>query len=76
MPLELRSETSRINGAKGDNVLNENQIFQNEPKPPDLSPLNTTKPGSEICTEPGNANLLIGGVSPNCNAHETITMVY
>jgi hypothetical protein len=57
MPLELKSETSRINGAKfrrlrGGNLLNENEIFQNKPELPDLSPLNTTKPVPEFSTEP------------------------
>jgi hypothetical protein len=57
MPSELKSETSRINGAKfrrlrGGNLLNENKIFQNKPEPADVSPLNTTKTDPEFSTEP------------------------
>jgi hypothetical protein len=57
MPLELECETSRIDGAKfrrlrGGSLLNENQGFQNEPKPADVSPLSATQIDPEISTEP------------------------
>jgi hypothetical protein len=37
---------------RGGKLLNENQIFRNEPEPPSISPLNATEATSEISTEP------------------------
>ena len=37
---------------RGGNILNENKIFQNEPEPQGLSPLDLTKTDPEISTEP------------------------
>jgi hypothetical protein len=79
---DMRGAAGELRHLRGGNLLNERKVFQNKPETPDLSPLNTTKPVPEISTEPkepetiGNANLLIGGVSPNCNAHETMAVVY
>ena len=60
---ERQSETSRVKGAKsrgpktprrlrGDNILNENRILQNEPESRDLTALNSTPDAKKISTEP------------------------
>ena len=55
---------------RGGNILNENKISQNEPESPDVSPLDATKAGPEISTEPEEPET-VGQVPDLPNAEET-----
>ena len=55
------TRTYRLRGGK---ILNENKISQNEPESPDVSPLDATKVGPEISTEPEEPETSEAGPRP------------